>query len=323
MAQNGGFWVGRVWCGVALALLVGAYIALRLQLPRGGLVAVGCVLAALTWLLLRRGRTLVGPLAGWWTLAVCFALWVGPPLPPAQIPAKDLALSHRPGRLQLLTADGSCRLFGDRISWRTSWRGSCSLGPSARCEPRSGTVWLRGASVQLSRGQSLRVIGAIRPAHGFRNFGADGRLRATAERGVVGSITPMSRGLDAVDADPPKPRVFGRFATITPSAGAVCRARQTLSVRLEKLVGPPGHGLPSALVLGNRGFLDPKLVDALRLSGTAHLLAVSGTHVGLVVGAACAVLLFGLRRLPTRWLRRLRPRPIASSFAVLVGWAYV
>ena len=54
-------------------------------------------------------------------------------------------------------------------------------------------------------------------------------------------------------------------------------------------------GLFQALVLGFRGNIDPGQRDLLRATGTAHLLAISGLHVGLIAGMC-----FGLGRIAWR-----------------------
>ncbi|MFH1277524.1 MAG: ComEC/Rec2 family competence protein [Candidatus Eisenbacteria bacterium] len=68
------------------------------------------------------------------------------------------------------------------------------------------------------------------------------------------------------------------------------------------------EGLFLALFLGRRDRLDPELVGAFRETGLAHLLALSGLHLGLFYGVVAAPL--SLLPLP----RRIRP---ASAVAIL------
>jgi competence protein ComEC len=67
-----------------------------------------------------------------------------------------------------------------------------------------------------------------------------------------------------------------------------------------------------ALVLARREHLDPELREAFALSGTAHLLAISGFHVGVVAGILLGAL---------RWMG-VRPRRAAVGAAVGC-WVYV
>lgn len=82
-------------------------------------------------------------------------------------------------------------------------------------------------------------------------------------------------------------------------AGYIKRLRQRLIQAMEAHF--PGKGSPLALIeallLGYTRGLDPETRAAFQLSGTAHILAVSGMHVSLVL----MLWLFLLRQLPPRW----------------------
>lgn len=87
------------------------------------------------------------------------------------------------------------------------------------------------------------------------------------------------------------------------------------------------HGLLRALATGDRRDVEPEWTEVLRGTGTAHLLAISGFHVGTVAAVA-----WGLARalagviavwrpagVPTAWVR-LPPVLAAVAFATAVGW---
>ncbi len=83
-------------------------------------------------------------------------------------------------------------------------------------------------------------------------------------------------------------------ATFTTSAsrgdqGRLGRWRSRLVARVDTLYGDRGP-LVSALVLSDKSALDPALRDAFARSGTAHLLAISGFHVGVVAGLLLVLL---------------------------------
>lgn len=63
--------------------------------------------------------------------------------------------------------------------------------------------------------------------------------------------------------------------------GAVRRA---LAEFVYKAAGPEGGGMSAAMVSGDRSFITPEDAEALRLSGLAHLLSISGVHMVLVGG---------------------------------------
>ncbi|MDQ4024064.1 MAG: ComEC/Rec2 family competence protein [Actinomycetota bacterium] len=70
------------------------------------------------------------------------------------------------------------------------------------------------------------------------------------------------------------------------------RVRSGLAAAAAPL-GPPG-GLLRGLTIGDTNGIDPQTEEALRRSGLAHLLAVSGSNVAILLGAV----VLGLRRTP-------------------------
>ena len=99
-----------------------------------------------------------------------------------------------------------------------------------------------------------------------------------------------SRGISGV--------LFARTVELTGEGGgwrgAVFSVRNRLSESLRNALPYPHSSLSQALLLGKRDGLPPELVDQFRQTGAAHLLAISGLHVGVVLvgalGASAAVL---------------------------------
>ncbi|MDP6409419.1 MAG: ComEC/Rec2 family competence protein [Planctomycetota bacterium] len=115
-------------------------------------------------------------------------------------------------------------------------------------------------------------------------------------------------------------------------ARAIAALRTTALERLEGLADPRTRGLCAALLLGERGALEPRLTDLFTRTGTRHVLAVSGLHVGLVallfVWPAGSALAFcaARGRGRTLWWRALAAPEIwrallLSLFAPLAGAA--
>ncbi len=69
------------------------------------------------------------------------------------------------------------------------------------------------------------------------------------------------------------------------------RLRSHLSERIAKSLHEPQASLAQALLLGERGSLPRGTSDAFARAGAAHLLAVSGLHLGIVILAVVAVAL--------------------------------
>jgi competence protein ComEC len=96
-----------------------------------------------------------------------------------------------------------------------------------------------------------------------------------------------------------------------PEAGRWIAWRTGLHARLQALV-PDHAALVSALVLARKDGLDPEVREAFARAGTAHLLAISGFHVGVV---ALLLSVAAARIVPAR-----RPAGLVATLGV---WLYV
>jgi competence protein ComEC len=80
--------------------------------------------------------------------------------------------------------------------------------------------------------------------------------------------------------------------------------RGRLSDSLAQALPEPQGSLAQGILLGIRGNIPDSLEQAFSRTGTAHILAISGLHVGIVIGMVLifGVLLFGRRRSIYIWL---------------------
>ncbi|MCG6954601.1 MAG: DNA internalization-related competence protein ComEC/Rec2 [Gemmatimonadetes bacterium] len=126
---------------------------------------------------------------------------------------------------------------------------------------------------------------------------------------VTGMWHPNRRGATLVARRvEPLPPQRGSVATIR---WLPVRWRGILAKKVEELYGDRAP-LVSALILARREGLDPDLRDAFARAGTAHLLAISGFHVGVVAALLTALLgAAGLSRRRT------------GVAAALGAWGYV
>jgi competence protein ComEC len=65
-------------------------------------------------------------------------------------------------------------------------------------------------------------------------------------------------------------------------AGWIAAARQALGERVRARLPGPAAAVTTALLTGDRGTISEPTMQAMRDSGLAHLLAISGLHVGLI-----------------------------------------
>ncbi|MFN3974256.1 MAG: ComEC/Rec2 family competence protein, partial [Dehalococcoidia bacterium] len=115
----------------------------------------------------------------------------------------------------------------------------------------------------VQRGDRLYLSGRVHP------LPEGGVGRALSHQGVVGVLR------------------FPEASLLQGGGGflaAADRLRWRLALALRRAIHQPDAGLGQALLLGIRGDMLPEEWDAFRQAGTAHLLAVSGLHVALVLG---------------------------------------
>ena len=88
--------------------------------------------------------------------------------------------------------------------------------------------------------------------------------------------------------------------------------RESLSISLARALPEPQGSLAQGILLGMRGNIPYYLNQAFSRTGTAHLLAISGLHIGVVIAMVISfgILIFGRQRSIYIWL------------ALIVTWLY-
>ena len=111
--------------------------------------------------------------------------------------------------------------------------------------------------------------------------------------------------------------LFARTAEVTGEGGAGWRtvlyaARTRLADSIERSMPFPASAVGTAMLLGKRESLPADLVDRFRGTGAAHLLAISGLHVGVLLAATAGA---------GAWLLG-RQRPTYLILAGATVWLY-
>jgi len=155
----------------------------------------------------------------------------------------------------------------------------------------------------LLEGARVRIVARLSPIAGTRNPGSVDRARTWARRGVA---------IGGRLVDPSWIVAVGE-----PRAGPPSLRRRVLDRVAPRLSEHAGGSLALALVLGERSALAPETEAAVRDLGLAHLVAISGLHVGLVGGGAGFLALCLTGRAPG--IRRVFAMLLGA--AVAVGYA--
>ncbi len=163
-------------------------------------------------------------------------------------------------------------------------------------------------------GQSVRVYASLMPTGRPVEPGAfDFSRRAYFERlGGVG----LSRGHVLVLPEDPK-------AGITDHALMwVARVRDRLSRHLREVLPGRQGAFAAAIIVGDRVDIEEADAEALRASNLAHLLAISGLHMGILTGMVFAAVRLLLALLP--WTAYRWPtKKTAAVVALLAGAGYL
>ncbi|MCV6586852.1 MAG: ComEC family competence protein [Marinibacterium sp.] len=175
-----------------------------------------------------------------------------------------------------------------------------------------------------------------------------GRVRVSLHGDAVGAaVLPGARVMTTAHLSPPQGPVepggfdFRRHAwfqqlggvgytrvpvlTVAPPEGAALRIfRLRMAVSQAMRAALPGDvgGFAAAVTTGDRSGVSQGALDDLRASNLAHLLAISGLHMGLLAGFVFGVLRYGLALIPVLALR-LPVRKIAAAVALVVAAGYL
>jgi len=163
----------------------------------------------------------------------------------------------------------------------------------------------RDPTIRAARGDEVTVLASLAPPYRFWNDGTGDPRPASARRGVL-----LSGGAEDV------------LVTRTGSGmgSAIDRARDHARQRIIATFPAETSAMARALVLGEDD-LPEQDQRAFRRSGLAHLLAVSGMHLVLVVMGFVAALRALLVRVPA-FAARTDVMRIASGIGLPVAWIY-
>ncbi|MET3667373.1 competence protein ComEC [Caulobacter sp. 1776] len=157
-------------------------------------------------------------------------------------------------------------------------------------------------------GQAVRLKAMLGPppppaAPGAYDFARDAWFDS------VGGVGFAIGDVDVTELDPPPWRLWLTMA--------VNSFRWSLAQRILRRMGPTSGGIGVAMVTGHEAWITQDQTDAMRASGLAHILSISGLHMAIVGG-----FVFGLARLVVAawpWLALRAPGKKIAAVAGLVA----
>jgi competence protein ComEC len=292
-AEHGRF---APWLAVALGGGVLVYAGLPAEPP--WLAIWPAPLAALLAFALGWRRPLLG-----WALGLFVAGWLGfadaawqagrqPPMP--ELPRGATQIAGRVAAVEALAE-------GRRVTLdAASLDGEAPIARTLRLRLRADDP----AAPQPGDRLSLRAL--VRPPAAPAYPGAWDFQRAAWFSGLGGNGFALGR------------------ATLTPGEGAppLAALRAVIEARIAAVLpGAPG-AIATALLTGSQSAIPAEALTAMRDSGLAHLLSVSGLHIAIVMGLAYGLLRWLLALVPYVALR-LPGRPVAALGGLVAGGLYM
>ncbi|HZH27052.1 MAG TPA: ComEC/Rec2 family competence protein [Azospirillaceae bacterium] len=293
-----------LWLPVLMASGVVAHFAIASQ-PHPAIGIVAFCAAALGWLVVRRAFLLslvaaavLAVTGGYLSAQIRTALVSAPvlekPVGSAAVAGRVLAVDRMPGGPRVLL--GEVRVEG-LVPERT---------------PARVRIRLRRSDAAPEPGALIRVRAVLRPPPGPVEPDAfDFRRNAFFDR--IGGMGFAVGRLQRIEGPPAGPvdRIALWFA----------KARQHVADRVAAAVDGPSAAITTALLNGQQTGIDAQVIRWFRDSGLAHLLSISGLHIGLVAGGILFVVRAGLAAMPPVALR-LPIKKIAAVVSLLVAGGY-
>ena len=287
-----------LWMPVALGIGVLGYFSIRFEPPGWWSLFAALPLGLALWL---RGRA---PLAAWsvglmaaGALGFALAAWHGGRAPPAlDLPRGAMALTGTV--IETDPLPGGIRLTLAQARWLPE------MAPSAR------VIRVRLRANDPARplpGDRVSLRALIRPPSPPAYPGAWDFQRAAFFEGVGGSgfaLGPLE--------------ILGRDGTAPPLSGM--RAR--IEARVMHALPGGGGAIAAALLTGGQSGIPAPDMQAMRDSGLAHLLSVSGLHIAIVMGIGFALIRGALALWPGFALR-FGTKPVAALAALGFGGFYM
>ncbi len=130
------------------------------------------------------------------------------------------------------------------------------------------------SSMHILPGDRLSFTGKLLPIGAGRNIGDPDWKKYFGARSIAGRMRLRKKDFPIV-------KQAGRIDSVWIW---IARLRERAILRMSKYMQQPAVGVALALALGDRSMLQPEVRNQFAKSGIAHLLAISGLHIGIIAG---------------------------------------
>lgn len=171
----------------------------------------------------------------------------------------------------------------------------------------------KNAKLVMQQGQLVKLKAKFKPAHGLANIGGFSYKTWLRSKRLVatGYVIDNENNKILIAASSKRQQLFNRYKNLLP--------KHNLSPLL------------LALGFGSRSELNPQLWQVMQATGTGHLIAISGLHIGLVATGSYFIIMLLLRLLPISLCNNLafyqtwniRYFVIAMSLMVAIIYGYL
>ena len=151
---------------------------------------------------------------------------------------------------------------------------------------------------------------------------------------LTGHLSPPSGPVEPMGFDFQRHAWFKRLGAVgytrtpvlalTPPARGqwLFKARMALSARVQAGLDGQAGAFAAGIMTGDRSAISQDTLEALRRSNLAHLLAISGLHMGLLAGVVFGAMRLGLAAVPRVGLR-VPAKKISAAVALLAAAGYL
>ncbi len=285
-----------------VGLLAGFYLSIPPVVPK--VITLGGLACYLIWILLRKEGSLLFPMA----LLLCFGLFQTASICNPSLPENHLVFSLSGTPLNLegnIYRQPEPRREGYRlyVDLEHRYLDGKAVPVTGKLRITVGDSSWRG----LHYGDRVRFVCTPRRPRNYNNPGGFDYERSLAFQGIFATaFLRSSREIARMGGHP----------RLNPFLRKVEGLRREIREQIEEAFKPPLRGIVLALVLGIQGEIPENVREEFAVAGVAHILAISGLHLG-IVAYLCFGFICRLMRLFPWLLLRFDVRKASAAMTLI------